>query len=85
MKNEGGQKDGYCSKMVLTVAINVCLLFNVLMLSSSFLKRISVSLCKAELIGNWHKNRQHKIILLIMHNINGAPMHPAPMVVADRT
>jgi hypothetical protein len=67
-----------------TAVIDVCLFF---MGPSSFLQRISFPVCKAQLIGDWYENRrgaQNTISSLYSANTIGAPMHPAPIGVADR-
>jgi hypothetical protein len=52
MKNEGVREAGQCSKMVRTVAVDVCLLFNVAVIFS-----LKFPVCKAQIIGDEHENR----------------------------
>jgi hypothetical protein len=61
------------------------------MLPSTFLQRISVfpsPVRNAQFIGNWLENRQgaqNMFIFLTIRQYNGAPTHPAPIGMADRT
>ncbi len=55
MKKEGGREASYCSKMILTVAIDVCLLFNVaIVFSENYFRFLFVM---PQLIGDCPENR----------------------------
>jgi hypothetical protein len=56
MKREGGQENGYCSKMVSDHG-DRCL-FTVLCYRHLFFNVFPFPLCKAQLIGDWYENRQ---------------------------
>jgi hypothetical protein len=89
VKNEGGREAGKCTKMVPDRGDRFLFTF----LSSRFLSfnafPFPVS-CKAQLIGDLYKNRRGALNAILLHIIrqyywHGAPMHPAPQLIADRT
>jgi hypothetical protein len=55
MKREGGQENGYCSKMVLDHG-DRCL-FTVLCYCRLFFNVFPFPLCIAQLIGDWYENK----------------------------
>jgi hypothetical protein len=67
MKNEGGQEAGYCQRRFWTVAMNVCLLFNIVVVFSSIF--FPFLLCKAQLIGNRHEYGHGEPNMIILHII----------------
>jgi hypothetical protein len=53
-----------------------------------FLNVFPFPVCKAQLLGDWYEYRRgapNTIIFLIIRQHIGAPMYPAPIVMADRT
>jgi hypothetical protein len=85
MKNEGGREAGKCSKVVPTRGDRCLFIF--LRSCRLFCNIFPFPVCKAQLIGDWYENRrgsQNMIISLQSANTNGAPMSPAPIVMADQ-
>jgi hypothetical protein len=73
-------------RLYRTVVIDVCLFF--LWSRRPFCNVFPFPVCKALLKGDWYENRQgaqNTIIFLIICQYIGAPMPPAPIVMADRT
>ncbi len=55
---------------------------------SRFFKVFPFPVCNAQLLGDWYENRwgaPNTIFFLIIRQYIGAPMYPAPTVMADRT
>jgi hypothetical protein len=86
MKNDGGWEAGKCSKVVPDRG-DRCLLFfyEAIVFSATYFRFLFVELNKKAIdmkIGEAHKTRSS---YLQSANTIGAPMPPAPIVVADRT